>query len=273
MWTPTTRAEHNRDHLRYETDLTDAEWAILEPLLAKPKAVERPPEWPLREIVNAIFHMLRGGIGWRLIPSDMPTRSTVFDHFSRRRDKSVFASINHRLVMADRERLGRGASPSAAVIDNQSDKTTESGGPKGYDAGKKVAGRKRQAMVNTDGRALVIEPQPADIQDRDGTVPVLKISRKSYWVVGLFFGWISRKRRLWKDPEPTIASETAFLYAASVIILNRRASEEHYDLSGRTLKRNRDEARSPLIQTAICAKCFDDGHSLEKSGGATSILN
>lgn len=265
MWTPTTRAQHNREHLRYETDLTDAEWKILEPLLPRPRETGRPPKWSMREILNAIFYVLRGGVPWRLIPKDLPPKSTVFDYFSRWRDGGVFASINHRLVMADRERSGREASPSAAVIDSQSVKTTESGGPKGYDAGKKVAGRKRQAMVDTDGRALIIDPQPANIQDRDGAVPVLRISRKSYpfverafadmgysgdrpqnaslidveivrkppdqvgfavhprrWVVERFFAWISRNRRLWKDPEASIASTTAFLYAASVMILVRR---------------------------------------------------
>jgi hypothetical protein len=88
--------------------------------------------------------------------------------------------MNHALVMADRERVGRAASPSAAIIDSQSVKTTEAGGPRGYDAGKKVNGRKRQALVDTDGRGLVIEPHPASIQDRDGGGPLLQASRRIF---------------------------------------------------------------------------------------------
>ena len=158
MWTPTTRRQYSRDGLRYETDLTDAEWALIEPLLPEPRARGRPRCWSTREILNAIFYVLRGGIAWRLLPSDLPPKSTVFRWFSLWRDTGLFETINHLLVMADRERVGREASPTAAVLDSQSVKTTESGGPRGYDAGKKVKGRKRQVMVDTDGRGLILEP-------------------------------------------------------------------------------------------------------------------
>jgi len=130
--------------------------------------------------MNAIFYVLRGGVAWRLLPTDLPPRTTVYRWFSAWRDTGLFETMNHLLVMADRERVGREASPSAAVLDSQSIKTTESGGPRGYDAGKKVKGRKRQVMVDTDGRGLILEPQPADVQDRDGAPLVLRLSRRSF---------------------------------------------------------------------------------------------
>ena len=180
MWTPTTRRQHSRDHLRYGSDLSDAEWEIIAPFMPAPARTGRPRQWPMREIMNAIFYVLRGGIAWRLLPRDFPPMTTVYGWFLRFRREGLFQTINHYLVMADRERSGREASPSAAVIDSQSVKTVEAGGPRGYDAGKKIKGRKRHAMVDTDGRALVVQAHPADVQDRDGAVPLLKASRKSF---------------------------------------------------------------------------------------------
>ena len=140
----------------------------------------RPRKWSLREILNAIFYVLRGGNAWRLLPSDLPPKSTAFLWFARWRDAGLFEALNHSLVMADRPRVGREASPSAVVLDSQTVKTTKSGGPRAYDAGKKVKGRKRQVMVDTDGRGLVLAPQPAGVQDREGAPIVLRLSRRTF---------------------------------------------------------------------------------------------
>lgn len=187
MWTPTTREQHKRSDRRYETDLTDAEWQVIEPYLPSATGRGRPWAWPLREIVNGMFYLMRAGCPWRLLPKDFPPWGTVYRWFAAWRDDGRFEAINHALVMADRERVGREASPTGAVIDSQSVKTTEAGGPRGYDAGKKINGRKRHALVDTDGRGLVIEPHPANIQDRDGGSALLKASRGLFPFIALVF--------------------------------------------------------------------------------------
>ena len=118
MWTPTTRAQHSRAGLRYGSDVTDAEWLILSPFLPPPSGRGCPRKWQMREIVNAIFYVLRGGIAWSLLPKDFPPWATAYRWFARFRDDGTWERINHHLVMLDRERVGREASPTA-VCDRQ----------------------------------------------------------------------------------------------------------------------------------------------------------
>ena len=159
MWTPTTRRHYSREGLRYETDLTDAEWAVIEPLLPEPLGQGRPLVWSRREIMNAIFYVLRGGIAWRLLPTDLPPRSTVFRWFALWRDTGVFETMNHLLVMADRERVGRGAQRAVggvAPADATSPDLPVRGGAHGHAPGRPVvaealSGRERR-------RHLALEP-------------------------------------------------------------------------------------------------------------------
>ena len=109
MWTPETRAEHDRDELRYPSHLTDAEWQILAPLLPPPAETGRHRSWPMREVMNAIFFVLPGGCPWRMLPEHFPPHQTAYRWFIRFRDDGTWERLNHHLVMLDRERVGREA--------------------------------------------------------------------------------------------------------------------------------------------------------------------
>lgn len=150
--------------------MTAEEWAILEPLLPVPAATGRPWQWPLKLIVEAIFYVLRTGCQWRYLPSDFPPWPTVYYWFRRLSADGTWERVNHTLVMAARQRGGRDASPTAAIIDSQSVKATEAAGPRGYDAGKKIMGCKRHILTDTEGHLLSAVVHEACIQDRDGAV-------------------------------------------------------------------------------------------------------
>ena len=152
----------------YDTDLSDAQWTLLEPLLPAVIPAGAPRTTDLREVLNAIFYRLHNGCAWKNLPHDFPPEGTVRAYFHDWRRQGLWEQLNDTLRRQVRQAEGRDAEPTAAIIDSQSVKATRTSGLRGYDAGKKVKGSKRHILVDTVGLLLCVVVHAANVQDRDG---------------------------------------------------------------------------------------------------------
>jgi len=180
MWTEQSRgrmAKIAKKTKRYPSDLTDEEWERIVPLMPRPERRGRPREVDFREVINAVRYLVRSGGGWRMLPIHFGPWQTVYSWFRELARRFLFQTIHDVALMVDRERAGREASPSAAVIDSQSVKVPQAK-TRGYDGGKNIVGRKRHIAVDTDGRFLLVSLTPADISDSAGAEAILAANRQ-----------------------------------------------------------------------------------------------
>lgn len=166
------------DAKRYPCGLTDSEWEQVKHLFDPPGRTGRPPKYPRRQMLDACIYVLRSGCSWRMLPKDFPPWAVVYRTFRRWLAKGLFEQLYDELRKLWRSRERRNPDPTAAILDSQSVKTSPQGGPKGYDAGKKVKGRKRHLVTDTLGLLITVAVTAASVQDRDAAVPTVDLAKK-----------------------------------------------------------------------------------------------
>lgn len=198
MTSPSTPAEsvprparkpRSKPKKRYPSDLTDAQWALIDPLLPSPSTIGRPEKHDRREIVNAILYLDRAGCAWRLLPKCFPPWETVYWHWARWKADGTVDRLHDALRDKLRDAQGRDPMASGGIVDSQSVKggDTVGGGTRGFDAGKRINGRKRHVVVDTLGLLLAIVVTAASVQDRDGGKLVLERLRFTMPSVAVVF--------------------------------------------------------------------------------------
>ena len=235
--------------MRYTSDLTDPKWQLINYCFPKRNKTGRPREHSYRELVNAIFYLNRSGCQWRNLPKDFAPWPTVYHYFRLWKRNGLWAAIHHHLREHVRLMAGRKRHASAGIIDSQSIKSTECSNERGYDAGKKVNGRKRHLLVDTVGLILGVRVLPANIQDRDGAkqllTPVFATARRRHvkhiWADGGYTGaLVAWARTVWKCTIEIVKRTELHIFR---VLPRRWVVERTFGWLGRYRRLNRDYER------------------------------